>query len=321
MKILITGCAGFIGSHLTELFLEKGYTVVGIDNFDPFYAKEQKLKNLNGAKEYKNFSFFELDLRDPGFYTALPAGIDCIIHLAAKAGVRPSIAAPHDYVAANITATLNILEYMRTSGIKKLVFGSSSSVYGNNKKVPFSESDVTDEPISPYAFTKKSCELLNHTYHKLYALSILNLRFFTVYGPRQRPDLAIRKFTESMINGKPIHLFGDGGTARDYTYISDICTGIFNSFNYVNSNDDVFETLNIGNHSPVKLIELVNTIGEVLNKKPELIFDPMQPGDVDITYADISKARKMLGYNPQTPLNEGLTNFVDWYRGIENTSR
>ncbi len=319
-KILITGCGGFIGSHLAELFLNKGYTVIGIDNFDPFYPKEQKLQNLNLSKEYKNFNFFELDIREPGFYSALPAGIEFVIHLAAKAGVRPSIAAPLEYVSTNITGTLNILEYMRTAGIKKMLFGSSSSIYGNNKKVPFSESDVTDEPISPYAFTKKSCELLNYTYHKLYDLSIVNLRFFTVYGPRQRPDLAIRKFTENIINGKPIHIFGDGSTARDYTYIADICAGIFGAFRYLIGRDAIFDSVNIGNHSPVKLIDLVNVIGNTLNTRPELKFDSMQPGDVDITYADISRAKELFGYTPQTPLEEGIASFVSWYNGNKGIS-
>ncbi len=316
MKILITGCAGFIGSHVTELFLKKGFTIIGIDNFDPFYSKEQKLQNLNHAKEYKNFSFYDLDISDRGFASALPGGIEFVIHLAAKAGVRPSIDAPFDYVDTNINGTLNMLDYMRKNGVGKMIFGSSSSVYGNNKKVPFSESDVTDDPISPYAFTKKSCELLNHTYHKLYAISILNLRFFTVYGPRQRPDLAIRKFTEHMLGGKAIHLFGNGQTARDYTFISDICNGIFNAFNYMNAQGILFDTLNIGNHSPVKLIDMVNAIAEALDKKPQLIFDPMQPGDVDITYADISKAQKLIDYHPRVPLNEGIASFVDWYRGL-----
>jgi len=314
MKVLITGCAGFIGSHLTELFLEKGHTVVGIDNFDPFYNKELKLNNLKAAKSNKNFSFVEPDIRNSKEFSLLPTDIEFVIHLAAKVGVRPSIEAPKEYVDTNITGTLNILEWMKSNNITKLVFASSSSIYGNNKKIPFSETDAVDEPISPYAFTKKACELLNDTYYSLYKINILNLRFFTVYGPRQRPDLAIRKFVENALNDKPIHLFGDGSTARDYTFVKDTIAGIYSAFNYVNANKDVYDTINLGNNKPVKLIELVNCIYEVLNKKPNLVYEPMQPGDVDITYADISKAKKKLGYNPSTDLKTGITSFVKWYQ-------
>jgi UDP-glucuronate 4-epimerase len=314
MKVLVTGCAGFIGSHITELFLEQNYFVVGIDNFDAFYSKDQKLKNLSVAGQNKNFQFFEADISDKDTFTKLPADIDFVIHLAAKAGVRPSIDSPQDYIDTNVTGTLNILEWMRQSHVNKMIFGSSSSIYGNNKKVPFSESDAVDEPISPYAFTKKSAELLNYTYHHLYNISILNLRFFTVFGPRQRPDLAIRKFTDNILHNKPVHIFGDGSTARDYTFVKDICTGIFGAFNYVNINKNIYDTINIGNSSPVKLLHLVNTIYEVLDKKPDLVFEPMQPGDVDITYADISKAKKLLNYNPSTTLQDGISNFVEWYK-------
>jgi UDP-glucuronate 4-epimerase len=314
MKVLITGCAGFIGSHITEHFLEQNYSVVGIDNFDAFYSKDQKLKNLSAAKQNKSFQFFETDIFDKDTFTKLPTDIDFVIHLAAKAGVRPSIASPQDYIDTNITGTLNILEWMRHNHISKMVFGSSSSIYGNNKKVPFSENDAVDEPISPYAFTKKSAELLNYTYHHLYNTSILNLRFFTVFGPRQRPDLAIRKFTDNILNNKPVHIYGDGSTARDYTYVKDICTGIFGAFDYINSNKNIYDTINIGNSNPVKLLHLVNTIYEVLGKKPDLIFEPMQPGDVDITYADISKAKKLLNYSPSTILQDGISNFVEWYK-------
>lgn len=313
MKVLITGCAGFIGSHLTELFLEKGHTVVGIDNFDPFYSKELKAKNLTVAKNNKNFSFIELDIRESAEFSTLPKDIELVIHLAAKAGVRPSIEAPKDYIDTNITGTINILEWMKDTGIRKMLFASSSSVYGNNKKIPFSETDSVDEPISPYAFTKKACELLNHNYYHLYKISILNLRFFTVYGPRQRPDLAIRKFVDNIKHDKPIHLFGDGSTARDYTYVKDTVSGIYCAFNYINSKQNVFDTINLGNNSPVKLNELVSCIYGVLGKKPNLVYEPMQPGDVDITYADITKAKKLLGYNPSTDLKTGITNFVKWY--------
>jgi nucleoside-diphosphate-sugar epimerase len=314
MKILVTGCAGFIGSHLTELLLDKGHTVVGLDNFDPFYAKEQKEKNLYVAKGHRNFSFLQGDICNQHDLATLPKDIEMVIHLAAKAGVRPSIEKPKDYMETNVTGTLNLLEWMREHHITKLVFGSSSSIYGNNKKVPFSESDSVDAPISPYAFSKKSCELLTHTYHHLYRIDTINLRLFTVYGPRQRPDLAIRKFVGNILNDKPIHLFGDGSTARDYTFVLDTVNGIYSAANYLDKNKDVYETINLGNNKPVKLLELVNTIYEVLGKKPNLVFEPMQPGDVDITYADINKAKKLLGYNPVTSLKQGLESFVNWYK-------
>jgi len=314
MKILITGCAGFIGSHLSELLLAQGHSVVGLDNFDPFYNKEQKLKNLAVSYTHKNFSFHQIDICNFSELALLPGDIEFVIHIAAKAGVRPSIEAPVDYLNTNVNGTLNILEWMRKNNTHKMLFASSSSVYGNNKKVPFAESDSVDEPISPYAFSKKACELLNHTYHHLYKMSIINLRFFTVYGPRQRPDLAIRKFVSNIIENKPIHLFGDGSTARDYTFVKDTIGGIYNAFNYMNEHDHVYDIINLGNSKPVKLIELVNCIYEVLGKKPDLIYEAMQPGDVDITFADISKAKRILNYNPSIGLHEGITSFVNWYK-------
>jgi len=312
MKILITGCAGFIGSHLTEALLASGHSVVGIDNFDAFYPKEQKLRNLSDAQKNKNFSFHEIDICHVNEFEVLPQDADIVIHLAAKAGVRPSIMTPKDYIDTNITGTFNILEWMVRHGIKKMVFGSSSSVYGNNKKIPFSESDNVDKPISPYAFTKKAAELLTYNYHHLYKLDIINLRFFTVYGPRQRPDLAIRKFIEKIKVGEPIHLFGDGSTARDYTFVSDIVDGIISAMHFVNSNTNVYETINLGNNSPVKLNDMVSCIYKTINAKPNLVYSPMQPGDVDITYADISKAGRLLNYKPKVSFEEGIKKFVDW---------
>jgi nucleoside-diphosphate-sugar epimerase len=314
MKVLITGCAGFIGSHLAEQFLSKGHTVIGIDNFDPFYGKEQKLKNLETARSHKNFIFHELDIRNGPDLSVLPKDMEFVVHLAAKAGIHPSIESPQDYVDTNITGTLNILEWMKNYKIKKMIFGSSSSIYGNNRKTPFSESDPVDKPISPYAFTKKACELMNHTYHHLYKMDILNLRFFTVYGPRQRPDLAIRKFVEHILYNKPIHLFGDGSSARDYTFVQDTVSGIFNAFTYMISKNGIYDIINLGNSKPIKLIELVNCIYEVLGKQPNLVFEPMQPGDVDITYADISKAKKLLNYHPVTDLKIGITKFIEWHK-------
>lgn len=314
MKVLITGSAGFIGSHVAEYFLEQGHQVIGIDNFDPFYNIEQKKKNLAIAQQNKNYTFIEGDITDADALAMLPQGIDAVVHLAAKAGVRPSIENPQAYTHTNIKGTLTLLEWMKQRNIKKLVFASSSSVYGNNKKTPFRETDNVDFPISPYAFTKKACELMNHTYHHLYGFDIMNLRFFTVYGPRQRPDLAIRKFVELISTGKPIQMFGDGSTARDYTFINDTRDGVYKAFEYVTGNENVFETVNLGNNSPIKLIELINCIGETLGKKPIIEQQPMQPGDVDITYADINKAKKLLGYNPSTTLQQGIAAFVNWHK-------
>ena len=312
MKILITGCAGFIGSHLTEYFLNNGHTVVGVDNFDAFYSKDLKLQNIAIASKHNNFVFHELDIRNSIGFATLSKDIEAVVHLAAKAGVRPSIEDPLGYGETNIKGTLNLLEWMRDAKVNKMIFASSSSVYGNNKKIPFSETDSVDQPISPYAFTKKSCELLNYTYHKLYNFDIINLRFFTVYGPRQRPDLAIRKFIENIQAGTPIHLFGDGNTARDYTFISDIVNGIGSALKYTDKHTNLYEIVNLGNNNPIKLIDMVMSIYTILGKEPNIIYESMQPGDVDITYADITKASKLFNYNPSTSFEDGIKKFVGW---------
>ena len=309
---LVTGCAGFIGSHVTEALLNSGNKVIGIDNFDPFYSMDLKKENLSHFIDHSRFNFFEGDISDKSSYTNLPKEIDVVIHLAAKAGVRPSIENPDDYLRTNIIGTKTILDWMCTNKIKKMVFGSSSSVYGNNPKVPFEEEDKVDHPISPYAFSKKSAELLNHLYHHLYDIDIINLRFFTVYGPRQRPDLAIRKFIQLIQADQPITLYGDGSTSRDYTFIDDIVVGILAASNYILSSNKVFETINIGNSQPIKLIELADIIYKVLNKSQQINYLPMQDGDVNKTFADISKARKLLGYNPQISMKEGIINFIAW---------
>jgi len=313
MNILVTGCAGFIGSNLTQRLLEENHIITGIDNFDPLYPKAMKENNIHGFLSDPRFTFFQADITDPECFSAITDSIDCVVHLAAKAGVRPSIESPAEYTKCNISGTLNLLEWMARKGIHKYVFASSSSVYGNCHTVPFTEKQEMSEPISPYAFTKRSGEILNYTYHHLFNIDTVNLRFFTVYGPGQRPDLAIRKFTDLIRAGKPVTLYGDGNTSRDYTFIDDIVDGIVSSIELVMRSNDFFETINLGNNSPITLTDMVNTISDVLGKKPEIIYDKMQPGDVIQTYADISKARRLLSYDPHTPFKEGIRKFVEWY--------
>lgn len=313
-KILVTGCAGFIGSHLCEKLLALGYQVSGIDNFDPFYDPAIKHKNLSNFINHPNFEFVETDLADKiELEKNFPANIDLIVHLAAKAGVRPSIEDPSGYIKANIVATQNLLDMMKERNIKKMAFASSSSVYGNTKETPFREDMDVSNPISPYAATKKACELINYTYHHLYRLDIINMRFFTVFGPRQRPDLAIHKFTKLIRNDQPVTLFGDGTTARDYTYIDDTLAGITGAIDYLFEHDNVFETVNLGNNQPVNLKTMVQTIYDAIGQKPNLKYAPMQPGDVDITFADISKANRFFAYQPTYSFEQGVKKFVKWY--------
>lgn len=313
-KILVTGCAGFIGSHLTEKLLSMDYKVVGIDNFDPFYDVNIKKENLSNFENHTNFEFFELDLSDKeALFNQTPTNIDLIVHLAGKAGVRPSIEDPQGYITANIVATQNVLDLMKSRGIKKMAFASSSSVYGNTKETPFNESMDVSNPISPYAATKKACELINHTYHHLHGLDIINMRFFTVFGPRQRPDLAIHKFTKLIREGKKITMFGDGATARDYTFIEDTLAGIIGAINYLLNNEGVFETVNLGNNQPVLLRDMIASIYKATNETPNIEQLPMQPGDVDITFADISKAQQLFSYQPEYSFTEGIKKFVEWY--------
>jgi len=312
MNILVTGSAGFIGSHLCEKLLTLSHTVIGIDNFDPFYSQEIKENNLALARQHPNFRFYKIDITNKAELFAIPEEIHVVIHLAAKAGVLPSIKDPAGYLNTNVVGTQNLLDLMKERGVKKYIFASSSSVYGNNPHIPFSEADAVDNPISPYASTKKASELINYTYHYLYNIDCLNLRFFTVYGPRQRPDLAIHKFFKLISAGQPIPIYGDGSSARDYTFVYDTVDGIVRALDYIRQRDKIYDIINLGNNKPVKLQDLVNTIFEVLDKEPNVNYLPMQPGDVDITYADISKANKLLGYNPQTTLKEGLLHFKHW---------
>ena len=312
----ITGGAGFIGSTLSEKLIEQGNKVIVIDNFCDFYNPQIKENNIKELLKKQNFKLYKNDIRDRQAIKKIfdENKIDVVMHLAAMAGVRPSIENPVLYQEVNCLGTQNILEEMKLHNITNGVFASSSSVYGNCKEVPFREDMIVDFAISPYAATKKANEVMAHVYHKLYNMNIIMLRFFTVYGPKQRPDLAINKFTRLMLEGKEIPMFGDGTTSRDYTYVDDIVDGIIKSCNYVLNNENVYEILNIGNSSPTSLKEMINTIAEVLEIEPKIKQLPMQPGDVDRTFADVSKAKKLLGYEPHISFKEGIEKFVAWYK-------
>jgi UDP-glucuronate 4-epimerase len=311
MKVLLTGAAGFIGSHLGERLLNKGWTVVGVDNFDDFYDPEIKRKNIQNCLKDKNFKLIEADIRDASAMDkAASNGIDIIVHLAARAGVRPSIAQPVLYADVNVSGTTVLLEAAKKHKITKFIFGSSSSVYGNNKKVPFSEDDNVDFPISPYAATKKAGELICYSYHHLCAISITCLRFFTVYGPRQRPDLAIHKFARLIEQGKVIPVYGDGSMSRDFTYIDDIIDGTTAAIKKCSG----FNIYNLGESRPITVNDLIVEIERSLGKKAIREYLPPHPGDVERTYADVTKAVKELGYNPKTTIQQGLAKFTTWLR-------
>lgn len=316
LRVLVTGCAGFIGSHLSEQLLRSGHQVTGIDNLEDFYDPAIKRVNLSHLLPSPNFSFHELDLRQTkSLFPVLTAERpDLIIHLAAKGGVRPSISDPQAYLDSNLTASNQLLTAMHHFGVKKLIFASSSSVYGNYPTVPFKESLTGLQPISPYAFTKLSGEMLTYTYHHLYPLDVINLRFFTVYGPRQRPDLAIYKFTQRLFSGQPIDVYGNGQTARDYTYVDDIVQGICQSMDYLLQHHSVYETINLGNDYPVDLNTMVATLEQAAGRNFVIHHAPMQPGDVEQTWADITKARQLLGYQPKISFAQGIQNFIQWYR-------
>lgn len=316
--LLVTGAAGFIGSHLSERLLRTtDARVVGIDNFDPFYPRAVKERNLRELVKNPRFTFAELDLRDVAATETLYAAHrpEAVFHWAARAGVRPSIEDPAGYVDFNVVVTTTLLRLAARHHTKRFVFASSSSVYGNNAKVPFAETDTTDAPISPYAATKKACELLCHTFHDLGGFSTACLRLFTVYGPRQRPDLAIRKFARAILEDRPITLFGDGGTSRDYTFIADIVDGILAADAHLaKANRPIHDVFNLGNSSPVTLGELVSLLEEAIGKPARIERAPMQPGDVLRTYADIAHARHTIGYQPKTDLRTGIGHFVGWLR-------
>jgi UDP-glucuronate 4-epimerase len=318
-RVLLTGAAGFIGSLLTERLLEAGATVIGVDNFDPFYDPAEKRRNLATALGGPRFRLLELDCADlPGLEAGLAGeDFDVVVHLAAKAGVRPSIEDPMAYMRANVVATQALLELARRRGVGRFVFGSSSSVYGNASRVPFSEAAPVDRPISPYAATKRACELLCHTYHHLYGMGVLSLRFFTVYGPRQRPDLAIRKFATLMLRDQSIPVFGDGATERDYTWVDDILAGVVAAIDRTRAIPGEHEIINLGGSRTTSLSRLIELLAAALEVEPRMERLPLQPGDVVRTYADVSRAADLLGYRPSTPIEDGIPRFVAWLRAHE----
>ncbi len=322
-NILITGGAGFIGSHLVDRLLTEGdWQVSVVDDFNDFYDPAIKRENVNRQKANPNYRLFEADIRDNEALAGIfkENAFDCIVHLAARAGVRPSLELPLLYSQTNINGTLNLLELAREHSIKQFVFGSSSSVYGINAKVPFSEDDPIRQPISPYAATKAAGELICHTYTHLYGIRSVCLRFFTVYGPRQRPDLAIHKFARLLSEGKPIPVFGDGTTRRDYTYIDDILSGVRAAIDHVADYSATdYEVFNLGESRTVELRELISLLEKELGVDAKIDQQPLQPGDVPQTYADISKARSLLGYNPQTQIEVGIQRFVEWFKNTNKS--
>ena len=337
MKYLITGGSGFIGSHLVEHLLKNGHSVINIDNFDDFYSYKIKLTNtleslgrdtswnftdkntdieqLQKLCNSDQYTLYYQDIRDmEGLKKIFQSHtIDQVIHLAALAGVRPSIERPLEYEEVNIKGSMNLWELCKEFNIKKFVCASSSSVYGNNEKIPFSEEDNVDRPISPYAATKKCGEILGHVYYHLYNIDMIHLRFFTVYGPRQRPDLAIHKFSRMIKEGQRIPFYGDGKTARDYTYIDDIIDGIVKASDYLQNHNHVYEILNLGESEVVPLDKMLETIEKELHTKAPKNQLPMQPGDVHRTNADIKKAVQLVGYSPRTNFQNGIKKFVEWF--------
>lgn len=312
--ILVTGAAGFIGSHVGEALVSRGDRVIGLDNFDDYYDPTIKRRNISALLLNDRFTMIEGDIRDPGAVAeAFDAPVTGVIHLAARAGVRPSIERPLDYATTNVDGTVNLLEAAREHAVERFVFGSSSSVYGAANEVPFSEDQRVDRPISPYAATKVAAEAHCYTWHHLYALPIVVLRFFTVYGPRQRPDLAINKFVRLLEAGEPIPQFGDGSSSRDYTYVADIARGILAALD----SDHDFEIINLGSSSPIRLDEMIAAVGEAVGVTPEVNVLENQPGDVPRTYADVSRAKRLLAWEPQWTLAEGLAEFVTWYRAAQ----
>jgi UDP-glucuronate 4-epimerase len=311
-RVLVTGAAGFIGSHLTERLLSLGANVTGLDNFDPFYDRRIKERNLVAALADRRFRFVEGDIRDSGLIATLfsEASFPVVVHLAALAGVRPSIEAPARYADVNVTGTVVLLEEARKHEVKHFVIASSSSVYGDRKEIPFRETDNVDRPFSPYAATKKACELISATYNSIYAMPVTCVRFFTVYGPRQRPEMAISKFARLMLEGKPIPMFGDGSMARDFTFCEDIIDGVAS----ICSRPHGYEVVNVGGSRITTLAEMIASLGRALGIEPIIERKPLQAGDVTQTLADVSKAHDLYGYTPNYPLDKGLAAFAEWLR-------
>ena len=309
--ILVTGGAGFIGSHLIDSLLDRGEEIVCVDDFNDFYSPDIKRANISIHLESNRYRLVEADIRDQKALASVfeRHGIHKIVHLAARAGVRPSLVEPLLYEDVNVRGTLYLLELARVHEVDQFVFASSSSVYGANKKVPFSEDDRIDRTISPYAATKYGGELFCHTYHHLYGIPTTCLRFFTVYGPRQRPEMAIHKFTRLLFESKPIPMFGDGESARDYTYIDDILAGLLSAIDHPFD----FEVINLGESNTTTLRELIDALGRLSGRSVDVERLPNQPGDVEITYADVSKAKRLLDYHPTTSIEDGLSNFLEWF--------
>jgi len=313
-RYLVTGAAGFIGSHLSEALIARGSQVTGVDNFDAFYAREVKERNLAGLRKLPGFRFVEADVaRDP-----VPLdGVDAVIHLAAKPGVRPSLEDPGSYMEANVTATARLIDAARRVGLNRIVFGSSSSVYGNVTPAPFAENTPAVSPISPYAASKRAGELVAHAFAQLYPLKIICLRFFTVYGPRQRPDLAIHTFTDLIARDRPVRMHGDGSSERDYTYITDCVDGILTALDWTaRAAPGTIETVNLGGGERVRLDRLIALIAAALGRAARIERHPDQPGDVQLTDADLAHAAAVLGFRPRVGIEEGIRKFVDWYEEV-----
>ena len=313
-RYLVTGAAGFIGSHLVERLLAAGHAVVGIDNFDPFYDRSIKEQNLAGARRSSRFTFVELDLAVPGAVDRYVERDTIVIHLAAKAGVRPSLEDPAGYVRANLLALQHLVDACHRAGATRLVFGSSSSVYGDDTPAPFREDAAATQPISPYAATKRAGELLLMAEAAHLGLRVAALRFFTVYGPRQRPDLAIHRFTRQMLAGETIRMFGDGSEARDYTYIDDIVSGVVAAADWTATAPVGVGLFNLGGNETISLQRMIDTIAQALGVTPRIERAGRQPGDVRLTSADLTRSRQVLGYQPVTAFPEGVRRFVEWYR-------
>jgi len=313
-RVLLTGAAGFIGSHLAERLLARGDEVVGLDNFDPFYPRALKEQNLLAARSHPGYAFHEADILETEGVARLLTPETVIVHLAAKAGVRPSLRDPAGYVRANVTGTQSLIDAARAAGASRFVFGSSSSVYGDDTTPPFREDAAAIHPISPYAATKRAGELLLEALAPHAGLRVAALRFFTVYGARQRPDLAIRTFTRRMLAGETITMFGDGDEARDYTYIDDIVSGVVSAVDWTAGTPPGMEVFNLGGNEVVPLGRMIATIAEALDVQPRIERGPRQPGDVRLTCADLSRSEAVLGYRPRTPFPEGIRRFVAWYR-------